>query len=158
MPAIPLIRPEPSPTSSSRPRLTVISQGRRRRWPAAVLAVSVLVVIAGLLGAAVFHTQLAERQLEIDRLERSVQGERERFDALRHERAVLRSPQRLSDEAGRLGLVPGETSRFVSVDPWTVALQLAASGPIDEGTVRIIVDSDPLDQFRDVKAVSAGRP
>ena len=111
-----------------------------------------------MLGAAVFHTQLAERQLEIDRLERSVQAEREMFDALRHERAVLRSPQRLSDEADLLGMGPGETSRFVSVDAWVVARQLAAAGAIDDEAVRLIVDTDPLDQFRDVKAVSAGQP
>jgi cell division protein FtsL len=168
MPAIPVIRPDPqgaassrrsapAAQSASRPKLTVVAR-RRRRWPAVVVGASAIFVIVGMLGAAVFHTQLAERQLRIDRLERAVQAERERFDSLRHERAVLRSPQRLSDEAGGLGMVPGETSQFVAIDTWTVARQLATAGPIDDEAVRIIVNSDPLDQFRDVKAVSAGQP
>ena len=36
---------------------------------------------------------------EIDQLERQVQEERARFDELRRDRAVLRSPQRIADEA-----------------------------------------------------------
>ena len=42
-----------------------------------------LVVFAGLLGAAVFHTQLAQRQLRIDSLEKAVDEQRELFDELR---------------------------------------------------------------------------
>ena len=115
-------------------------------------------VMAAMLGAAVFHTQLAERQLEIDQLERQVQEERARFDELRRDRAVLRSPQRIADEAGALGMAPGETSRFIQVDPMQLARQLAASGITADDTSRVIVETGPLDQFRDVKSVSVGQP
>lgn len=131
---------------------------RRRRWPAAIGAASVLVVLAGLLGAAVFHTQLAERQLQIDALERAVKDERERFDELRHRRAELRSPVRLADEADALGMVRGDTGEFVEVDPWLLARQLAAAGVVEDSTRRVIIENDPLDQFSDVKRVSAGQP
>jgi hypothetical protein len=117
-----------------------------------------LAVMAAMLGAAVFHTQLAERQLEIDQLERQVQEERERFDELRRDRAVLRSPQRIADEATTLGMVPGETSRFVQVDAMQLAMQLAAAGVTSDDTNRVIVEVGPLDQFRDVKSVSVGQP
>ena len=55
---------------ATRPELAVVEG--RRRWPAFLAAVAWTVVFLGLLGAAVFHTQLAGRQLRIDRLERSV--------------------------------------------------------------------------------------
>ena len=57
------------------------------------------------------HTRLAERQLEIDRLERLVAAAQERFDVLRQQRAELRSPTRLAIEAARLGMHPAPTSR-----------------------------------------------
>ena len=112
-------------------------------------------LFAGLLGAAVFHTQLAERQLRIDRLDRAVAEQRELFDELRYQRAELRSPVRLAEAAGAMGMGRGDTSDFVGVAPEAVARQLAAAGTLD-ATSRVIVETDPLQQFRDVKAVTAG--
>lgn len=142
--------------TSRRPALRVVR--RRRRWPVVFGAIALVVVIAGMLGAAVFHTQLAQRQLEIDRLERGVDAERERFDELRRDRAALRSPQRIADEADRLGMVRGETSEFIQIEVADLARQLAAAGVVDDGGHTIIDTDDPLQQFRDVKAVSAGQP
>ncbi|MGB3737654.1 MAG: hypothetical protein WA964_22070 [Ilumatobacter sp.] len=142
---------------AARPDLKVVSGGRRR-WPALLGGLVVVGVMIAMLGAAVFHTQLAERQLAIDGLERQVQAERERFDELRYDRAVLRSPQRIADEADGLGMVRGETSRFITIDPWSLAIQLAAAGPTDGRTTSAIADNGPLDQFRDVKSVSVELP
>jgi len=115
-------------------------------------------VFLGLLGAAVFHTQLAERQLRLDRLDRQVSAERERFDELRYERAELRSPVRLADAASALGMYRGEVSTFVAVTPEAVARQLAAAGAIGDNAVQILIHTDPLDQFRAVKSVTEGEP
>lgn len=164
MPAIPLLRDTPSlrrtiavrPRRATRPDLVVVA--RRRRWPALLAGTLWLVVSVGLLGAAVFHTQLAERQLRIDRLERAVSEQRELFDDLRYQRAELRSPVRLASEAGALGMRRGSTGTFVEVDPMQFARQLAAAGALDDRAVQIIIDTDPLDQFRDVKSVTAGQP
>ena len=130
----------------------------RRRWPVALGGIALLVVLAGLLGAAVFHTQLAERQIRIDGIERSVKEERERFDELRHRRAELRSPVRLAGAAEELGMVPGDTGEFVELDPWQLARQLAAAGVVDDSSRSVVIDTDPLEQFSDVKRVSAGQP
>jgi hypothetical protein len=141
-------------TVAPTPRLSVVP--RRRRAAGFAVALSVLLA-AMMLGSAVLHTSLAERQFEIDRLERSVTAAQERFDVLRQSRAELRSPTRLSAEATRIGMHPAVTSQFVPVDGLTVALAIAAAGEVLDD--REAIDSlQPLDQFRLVKAVSGESP
>lgn len=144
------------PVRSMRPTLSVVPT--RRRWPAVIGFVAITLMLVAMLGAAVFHTQLAQRQLRIDDLDNEVQAERERFDELRRDRAVLRSPGRIATEVVALEMVRGETSRFIEVDPAALARQLAAAGVVDDDASRVIEESGPLDQFRDVKSVSAGQP
>ena len=159
MAALPLlrdVRPLRKSTLGKRPDLAVVQN--RRRWPAVLAGFLWALVFAGLLGAAVFHTQLAERQLQIDRLERSVAAQRELFDELRYERARLRSPVRLATAAGEIGMRRGSNGEFVEVSAQQLARQLAAAGVVNEGAVQIIVSSEPLEQFRDVKSVTDGQP
>ncbi len=146
----------PARRSAVKPALVVVA--RKRRWPAIVAGVAWSALFVGLLGAAVFHTQLAERQLRIDRLERAVDQQRELFDELRYERAELRSPVRLAAAAGAMGMERGDTGEFVRVTPESLARQIAAAGSVDGGNSQVIIDSDPLEQFRDVKAVTEGQP
>ena len=157
MAALPLLR-DVTPRRARvevRPSLAVVP--RRRRWPALVAVLAWSLVFLGLLGAAVFHTQLAERQLELDRMDRQVSSERERFDELRYQRAELRSPVRLASAAGDLGMHRGKASTFVTVDAGVLARQLAAAGPIGNQAVQIVIHTDPLDQFRAVKNVTEGQ-
>lgn len=159
MAALPLLRdvqPLRKSAPGKRPELSVVP--RRRRWPAVLAVFLSALVFTALLGAAVFHTQLAERQLRIDRLERSVTAQRELFDELRYERARLRSPVRLAAAAGEIGMRRGSNGVFVEVSAQQLARQLAAAGAIDDGAVQVIVSSEPLEQFRDVKSVTAGQP
>ena len=140
----------------AKPALVVVA--KKRRWPAVVAGLAWAGLVAGLLGAAVFHTQRAQRQLRIARLEKAVDEQRELFDELRYERAELRSPVRLAEAAGAMGMERGDTGDFVRIAPEAVARQLAASGAIDGGTSQVIIETDPLEQFRDVKAVTDGQP
>jgi hypothetical protein len=147
-------RPSRRRAAAQRPSLALVEAPRRRRWPVLVAGAAWTCIVVGLLSAAVFHTQLAERQLEIDRLERSVNAERERFDELRYQRAELRSPVRLAEAATALGMHRGRASTFVSVEADALARQLATAGHIDDTLVRIVIHTDPLDQFRSVKEVT----
>ena len=156
--ALPLLRDREAPRTGSAPKPTLTVVPRRRRWPAVIAAMAWSLVFLGLLGAAVFHTQLAERQLRLDRLDRQVAAERERFDELRYERAELRSPVRLAAAASELGMHRGRASSFVTVTPDAVARQLAAAGPIGDDVVRIVIHSEPLEQFRAVKNVTEATP
>lgn len=161
MPAIPLIRDIPpkrrtTERAAARPSLVVME--RRRRWPAVLAVLLWTTVFLGMLGAAVFHTQLAGRQLRIDRLERSVAAERERFDELRYQRAELRSPVRLAAAASELGMRRGDATEFIDIAPDALVRQIASAGVIDERAVRITIDTGPLDQFRAVKSVTGETP
>lgn len=143
---------------SARPALRVVTGRRRVAWFAMVL---MTLVASLLLGATYLHTRIAERQLEIDRLDRALRTAQEEFDVLRAERAVLRSPTRLANEATALGMAPGEESRFVPVDPMLLAVIVARTGELpilDEITPGSYTRLDPLDQFRLVKSASQEAP
>jgi hypothetical protein len=137
--------------------LTVVPGRRRMAWFAVGLTMLVGLVLTG---ALLLHTLLAERQLEIDALERSVREEQQQFDVLRAQRAELRSPTRLAVAAGALGMSAGLESQFIAVDPMTLAITIARTGEVPAGDDDI--DSDarmrPLDQFRVVKSLSAEAP
>lgn len=159
--AIPLIRsgaPKRSTASAPARQLSVVPARRRVAWFAVTLTV---LVAAVMMGAVAVHTMIAERQLEIDELERGVRQAQQEFDVLRAERAELRSPTRIEAEASAMGMVVGSESKFVAVDPMTLAITIARTGelPVDD---QIIVGSDqqlePLDQFRLVKRVSSEAP
>ncbi len=140
-----------TPTKSTRPQLRIVPRPRLAINAALVLGV---VIVGLMLAVVVLHTRLAERQLEIDRIEQAVTDARERFDVLRQQRAELRSPTRLGAESAELGMhVPPETE-FLPVDPATLAQVIAAAGTVDAAG-GLSDPADPLEQIRRVKA-SAG--
>ena len=159
--AFPLLQPvrhERSTAAGAPSTLSVVPARRRVAWFAVTLALLVSVVMMAAIG---LHTRIAERQLEIDELERGVRAAQEEFDVLRSQRAELRSPTRISAGAHEIGMVVASESEFVAVDPMTLAITIARTGelPVDD---QIVVGSDqqlePLDQFRLVKEVSAEAP
>lgn len=159
--AFPLLQPNLPKRAHAAGRareLSVVPARRRVAWFAVTLTVLVSAVMMAAVG---LHTRIAERQLEIDELERGVRSAQEDFDVLRSQRAEFRSPTRISAAALELGMVVGSESEFVAVDPMTLAITIARTGqlPVDD---QIIVGSDqqlePLDQFRLVKEVSAEAP
>ncbi|HZB41269.1 MAG TPA: hypothetical protein VE487_09910 [Ilumatobacter sp.] len=137
--------------------LTVVPGRRRMAWFAVGLTMLVGVVLTG---ALLLHTRLAERQLEIDALERSVREEQQQFDVLRAQRAELRSPTRLAVSAGALGMSPGLESQFIAVDPMLLAVTIARTGEMPASRDDVTSDARlrPLDQFRVVKSLRAEAP
>lgn len=116
---------------------------------------------AAMISAVLLHTRIAERQLEIDGLDRGVRQTQEEYDRLRSERAIHRSPSNLAAEAEKMGMVPGEENDFLVADPMVVAQVIAATGVIlssDELVTGATGSQDPLDQFRLVKRVAAEAP
>ena len=138
---------------SPRPQLVVVPRQRRT---ARLIAAGCTVVFALMLGAAAFQTQLASRQLTMDTLDRDIRTAHETYDVLRRERAELRSPGRLSQEAIKLGMVPATQTEFVQLDADVVAV-VQRSGVDSSGDVDSSVDEE-FEHYADVKAVAGGAP
>jgi hypothetical protein len=151
-------RPDRHGGPTTAPDLAVIQGRRRVAWFAVTLSVLIGVVM---VGALALHTRIAERQLQIDRLERAVRQAQTDFDVLRAERAELRSPTRLAERGSDLGMIPGAESEFVAVDPMVFARVIAATGQLP---VAVTLEPgsnarlEPLDQFRLVKSASSEVP
>lgn len=140
---------------AARPISGPVKRPELRIMPKPRAAANAVIVLVGLiavlmLAAVVLHTRLAERQLEIDRLEQEVTEARERFDVLRQQRAELRSPNRLALASAELGMHAAPRTDFLEVDGITLAEVLVAAGRPDDldGSV---TETDPLDQIRRVR-------
>ena len=122
-------------TAQPSPPPRVVARCRGRGRPHRRAGVAALFVV--LLGAVVFHTQLAERQLR-DRPPRA-RGRRSSASGstcCATQRAELRSPTRLADAAGALGMVPAP-SEFVAVDARGASLASSPPpGALDEHVAR----------------------
>jgi cell division protein FtsL len=137
----------PAPPRPKKPELRLVP---RPRTAANAVIILVTMIAALMLAAVVLHTRLAERQLEIDRLEQEVVSARERFDVLRQQRAELRSPGRLTIESAELGMSPSPGTEFLEVDSATLAQVLAAAGTAND-VIGEVESPDPLDQIRRVR-------
>lgn len=143
---------------AGRTPFVVITPRRRIAWFAITLG---LLVSTAMVGAVLLHTRIAERQRHIDTLEQGVREAYAQYDVLRASRAELRAPTRLATEATSLGMVPGDESRFVDVDPMTLAIVIASTGRVPAGDAIVVGSTDrmePLDQFQLVKQVAAEAP
>jgi cell division protein FtsL len=136
-----------------RPTLVVVP---RRRRAARLLAVMCAVIVLAMLGAASFQTLLAQRQLELDKLDRDITAAREHYEVLRQERAELRSPQRLAGIASEAGMVPARHSTFVQLPPELIAVVQESVGTLSSSSAA--EDPDPLEQFRIVKSLTVAAP
>jgi len=136
------------------PPLPLVVVPRRRR-AARLIAVGFAVVFSAMLVAAAFQTQLARRQVDLDKVDRAIREANEQYNDLRAQRSELRSPERLATEAQALGMRPGESSEFVAIDPQIIALvQVWAGGVFDANASTV----DPLDEYSQVKQIAGSAP
>src|SRR3954451_10973384 len=136
------------------PPLPLVVVPRRRR-AARLIAVAFAVVFSTMLVAAAFQTQLARRQVELDKVDRSIRETNEHYNDLRAQRSELRSPHRLATEAGALGMRTGESSEFVAIDPQIVALVQQSAGGVFDANASTV---DPLDEYSQVKQIAGSAP
>ncbi len=120
---------------------------------------------AFLLGAAALAVAMAvfelkrvvrERERELARLERAIAQERDRIRTLRADLAWLTRPERLTTQAGQLGLEPARVERFVRVDELPDATALLFAGrsltvPIEAGEA-IELRFKPVQRLRPLAA------
>jgi hypothetical protein len=79
-------------------------------------ALLAVVTVFALVSAVVFHVVLAQNQMELDRLNVQITKEQRIYEQRRLATSVLASPQRVIQEAERLGLViPPEPAQYLYV-------------------------------------------
>ena len=107
-----------SPSTTRRPRLRVVDNAARvqnRRVRRVAWLLGALVVVA-LFAAVAFHVQLAQGQLELDRLERQTEAAREQYQQLRLQYAQQSSPAAVVYRATALGMVrAGDVPTYLTV-------------------------------------------
>ena len=76
-----------------------------------------LFTVFALVSAVVFHVVLAQNQLELDSLNAKIAKEQRTYEQRRLTASLLASPQRVIQEAERLGLVvPPDPAQYLYVD------------------------------------------
>jgi hypothetical protein len=110
--AVPRTRTAAPSATRARPSLHLA-----RRDPVARVGVFVvLATVFTLVSAVVFHVVLAQGQLELDRLTREMSVVRREYEQRRLQTSMLASPQRIIQEAQRLGLViPADPPTYLEV-------------------------------------------
>lgn len=136
------------PSPARAPRLQVVVAPRRAlHW----VVVGVALIFAMMLGAAWFQTQLAQRQVQLDQLDRDMRAESKRHITLRAERAELLAAPNLFAAAPRLGLGPAGVSRPATIDAELIAL-VEMYDPRPSMTPRQMPHTDELARIGGVKA------
>jgi len=149
--ARPMVRSTVGVSVVPRAQLAVVP---RRRRAARLVGVAAFFASSLMLGAAAFQTQLARRQVDIDRIDRQIRIVKADFNNLRAQRADLRSPARLAASGSVLGMGSASKTDFITIDPEVVAeVQQSAGGVFDPGSE----SQDPVfDEFKIVKSVAGG--
>lgn len=126
-----------------------------RRRAARLVGCGFAVVFVLMVGAAAFQTQLARRQVELDKIDRAIRTANEDYSRLRQERAELRAPGHLATEASKLGMQPGDQTTFVALDPDVVAEVQRSAGGVFAGTGS---DVAAIDEYAAVKQIIGATP
>jgi cell division protein FtsL len=135
------------------PPLRVVVPLRRRT--ARLVAIGFAVIFVLMLGAAAFETQLAKRQVKLDKIDRDISTATDSYNRLRRERAELQSPERLATEATKLGMQPSNSTDFVSIDPSIIAEVQRSAGGVFDANATVL---SPLDEFTRVKSIVGTGP
>jgi cell division protein FtsL len=110
-----LLRP-PARTRTTALRVVDSEARLRARRVRRVMWCLVALVVLALFAAVVFHVQLAQGQLELDRLERQTAVAREQYQQLRLEYAQQASPAAIQQRAEAMGMVrAGDVPTYVVV-------------------------------------------
>ena len=149
--ARPMIRTTVGISPAPRAQLVVVP---RRRRTARLVTVAAFFISCLMLGAAAFQTQLARRQVDLDRIDGQIRTARNEFNDLRQQRAELRSPERLATSGAAIGMHAAMKTEFIDIDPAVVAeVQQSAGGVFDPGAEA----SDPVfEEFKVVKSIAGG--
>lgn len=115
---------------TGRPDLRLVENTQVKKFS---MVTSALIGIATVLTLiVVFQTVIAEQQLRLDKVTTDVRLARFHYDELRQQRAELRAPDYLREQAMMLGMSQGLSAKFEEIPADVVASVIAATGHMDK--------------------------
>ena len=140
------LQPQPQAVPKAQPHLQVVPRDyltlrARRRRARRLVVLGGTLVAAVLFGVVAFHVVLTQGQLDLQRLQVRGTAASVRQQQLRLEVARLESPERVVDDAQRLGMVPPASVRYLTPGgqatptptPATTAVPAAKTPPKSSG-------------------------
>jgi len=110
----PTPRRQAVPARPVRPDLRVVGPPTRRSRAGVGVVASALVVFVALFVAAVAHSLVVTSQVHLDRVGVKVRAEQEQLQREKLRLATYQSPERITREAARLGMVPADEQNWLS--------------------------------------------
>ena len=120
----------PRRTKTERPELRVVAPITKTRFSRATAIIVGVTALAVLV--VMFQTVIAQQQLKLDKITTEVRLARFHYDELRQQRAELRAPDNLREQAMLLGMSQGVSASFSEIPSDVVATVLAATGSMDK--------------------------
>ena len=111
-------------------RLRVVQPVRRNSYSLATVIITLVTLVFILV--VMFQTVIAEQQLRLDKVTTDVRLARFHYDELRQERAELRAPDYLREQAMMLGMSQGLSTQFTEIPADVVASVMASTGLMDK--------------------------
>jgi cell division protein FtsB len=155
--------PQLSGPAVTRARLRVVPRRRTRTPRVPFVTLVSLVLVAGVVGLLLFNTSLQQASFAASSLEEQARTLTAREQTLRMELDDLRDPQRVAEQAQRMGMVPAVSPAFLNLsDGSVVGVPTAATR---ENGLRImarpprkpaVLTPDPI-VHEEVADTSAGR-
>jgi cell division protein FtsL len=113
------LRPEPTPEERRHLRVVppnYVSARTRRNRARLLVVLAGAAIAAALFGVVAFHVVLTQNQLNLQHLSAEADAASVKQQQLRLQVAELESPERVVDDAQKLGMVPPATVRYLSPD------------------------------------------
>ncbi|HYH34086.1 MAG TPA: hypothetical protein VD814_02925 [Nocardioides sp.] len=136
-----------------RARLRVVPARRTRAARVPFVALVTLVLLGGVIGLLLFNTSMQQAAFATTALEEQARTLTARQQTLEMELDVLRNPQRVAEQAQRMGMVPSHTPAYLALETGEVLGEPAPAQPVDGLRLRprppvkpAALDPDPIVQ------------
>jgi hypothetical protein len=115
-----------------RARLRVVPRRRTRAAKVPFVALVTLVMLGGVVGLLLFNTSMQQAAFATTALEEQARTLTARQQTLEMELDVLRSPQRVAEQAKQMGMVPSQAPAYLSLPTGKVLGEPAPAAPLDD--------------------------
>jgi cell division protein FtsB len=123
--------PRVAEAAVERARLRVVPRRRTRAARVPFVALVTLVLLGGVIGLLLFNTSMQQAAFAATALEQQATTLSARQQTLEMEIEVLRNPQRVAEQAQRMGMVPGATPAYLVLPAGKVLGEPVAASAAD---------------------------